>query len=160
MEGMEREGRGEQERTGERANGKTRKRSRKSEKGKDPKLKCSSTPPNLWLYTELYIPSSTTNTKFPPTKQTHTQKNWTLFFHETNVQKRILSAASTYADSNPHHYFLYGKEATEQQPHRDHQYICWGKWSQTPLSYSRDKRIKILFYSLLFKIPSMFLGDD
>lgn len=43
MEGMEREGRGEKEKTGERGNGKTRKRSRKSENKKDPKLKCSST---------------------------------------------------------------------------------------------------------------------
>lgn len=102
----------------------------KKKRKRKPKLKCSSIPHLLALgraiHSFQYNPHP-----IPISKKKKT--GLSLFFHETDIQKCILLAASTYADSNWHHYFLYREKATEQQPHNYYQYIYWGNWFQTPL---------------------------
>lgn len=86
-------------------------------------------PHSLTLKSTTHTPTSNTHTKHhPPEKSSKS-----LFSHGIHVQKQCSLAVSTYADTNPHHYFLSGKATTEKQTHVARQYICWVNWSQTPL---------------------------
>lgn len=96
---------------------------------KNPKLQCSHSPHYLALERATHSYQHNPH-QAPPSKKVIQELGPCSL--EGLMNRKCSLAVSTYVDTNPCHYFLFGKAATERQPHMAHQYIFWVNWFQTP----------------------------